>query len=492
MSAGPHNLFPDELVAAVTKVEQEQGYKFYITGGTVRDWLLGRVPADLDITVKEGAELCCRELIRQLGGGAFVMLGIDSEEAARVVWRGNAVDFSAFRKNAQTIKQDLALRDFSINAMAIQFSGSKENENVQIIDPLDGKKDLEAGILRCCPGAFVNDPLRMLRGYRLCAELGFDFDMRSSAEIKKRSNLIANSAAERIHYELDRIMMTGQAADTFKEMSGSTLLWQIFPELQDGLGMEQPGFHHEDVFHHNLLALRCVDKVIERPQNYFSDFHQSVVDYLLDVKRKKWVRWAAFFHDLGKPATYSSGTIKPEKITFYNHDQVGREIFLKIAARLRWSKEDTVVVSKLIELHMHPFHLCNVRRQETVSRKACLKICKKAGDDLPGLFVVAMADSLAGKGKLKPENMEEELAQLFDEVQSANETFIQPMLKGRRLLSGHDLIENFNLAPGPIFSAIFKELEIVVVEEKVQTKSEALTWVDEYLANRKKIEVNDC
>ncbi len=486
MSAIPNNLFPEELVKAVAKVEQKLGYIFYITGGTVRDWLLGRVPADLDITVKEDAELCCRELIQQLGGGAFVMLGIEKEEAARVVWHGNGVDFSVFRKGALTIEEDLVLRDFSINAMAIQFSNDLENESVEIIDPLDGKQDLDAGMLRSCPGAFVNDPLRMLRGYRLCAELGFDFDKRSSTEIKKWSMLIVNSAAERIHYELNRIMMTGRAADTFMDMSTSTILWQIFPELKDGLGMEQPGFHHEDVFHHNLLALRCVDKVLERPDKYFLDFRKSVNGYLQDPKRKKYLRWSAFFHDLGKPATHSSGTMKSEKITFYNHDQVGRKIFLEIAARLRWSKEDTVVVSKLIELHMHPFHLCNVRRKESVSRKACLKICKKAGEDLPGLFVVAMADSLAGKGKLKPENMEEELAQLFDEVQSANETFIQPMLKGRRLVSGLDLIESFNLTPGPIFSAIFKELEIAVVEEKVRTKSEALIWVDEYLANRQK------
>lgn len=481
MKRSPIKFFPDELIGALTRVEKESGNTFYLTGGTVRDWLLGRQPADLDITIKSGPETCCRELINQLGGGAIVPLGREEEEAARVVWRTNVVDFSAFRKGAQTIEEDLASRDFSINAMALSFTDSIKGGSAKVIDPLGGKDDLESGVLRSCPGAFPDDPLRMLRGYRLIAELGFYFDESSLEKISMFAALIAKSSAERIHNELDRIMMTAKAADIFNNMSTTGLLWQIFPELEDGLGMGQPGYHHEDVFHHNLLALQCVDRVIEEPQKYFSEYRQSIVEYLQDARRKNCLRWSALFHDLGKPATHSSGTIKPDRITFYNHDQVGKEIFLKIAARLRWSRLETDVVSKLIELHMHPFHLCNVRREDTVSRKACLRICKKAGDDLPGLFVLAMADSLAGQGELKPENMEVELAQLYDEVQSANKNFIQPALKGKRLLTGRDLVEVFDLTPGPIFSEIFRDLEIAMVEEKVRTKAEALSWVKEYL-----------
>ncbi len=478
--------FTDELVAALRKVEKDRGETFYLTGGTIRDWLLGRKPADLDITVKSGAVDCCRDLIHQLGEGAFVMLGTADDEAARVVWRGIGVDFSAFRKNAQTIEEDLCHRDFTINAMALALFGKEDVDSLEIsdlIDPLNGKADLEKGVLRHSPDAFVDDPLRMLRGYRLSAELGLELDENCLSEIEKQRRLIRNSAAERIHYEFDRIMMTGGAARIFRNMAITGLLWQIFPELEDGLGMEQPGYHHEDVFHHNILALQCVERVIEGSQNYFDECKQSVAEYVGDGKKKNCLRWAAVFHDLGKPATHSSGTIKKNRITFYNHDQVGRKIFEKIAARLRWSKIETDVVGKLIELHMHPFHLCNVRRESSVSRKACLRICKKAGDDLPGLFVLAMADSLAGQGELKPKSMEKELAQLFDEVQSANENLIQPMLKGKRLLTGHDLVEIFNLSPGPIFSKVFRDLEIAMVEEKVQTRAEAIVWAREYLEN---------
>lgn len=484
MERNPIKYFPYELIGALTRVEKISGDTFYLTGGTVRDWLLGRQPADLDITIKSGAKTCCQELISQLGGGAFVPLGREEEEAARVVWRTHVVDFSVFRKGAQTIEEDLVRRDFSINAMALSFSDTFQGGLIKVIDPLAGKDDLESGVLRSCPSAFPDDPLRMLRGYRLSAELGFCFDESSLAEINKFAALITKSSAERIHYELDRIMMTTRAADIFKNMSTTGLLWQVLPELEDGLGMGQPGYHHEDVFHHNLLALQCVERVIEEPQKYFFEYRQPIVEYLQDERKKNCLRWSALFHDLGKPATHSSGTIKPGRITFHNHDQIGRDIFLKIAARLRWSRLETDLVSKLIELHMHPFHLCNVRREGGVSRKACLRICKKAGDELPGLFVLAMADSLAGQGELKPENMETELAELYDEVQSANEKFIQPALKGKRLLTGHDLVEVFGLTPGPIFAEIFSHLEIAMVEEKVLNKKEALSWIKEYLGNR--------
>ena len=90
------------------------------------------------------------------------------------------------------------------------------------------------------------------------------------------------------------------------------------------------------------------------------------------------------------------------RITFYNHDRIGRDIFLRFAERLKWSNEAKDMVGSLIELHMYPFHLCNVRRKSGISKRACLKIWKKAGENLPGLFLLAMADSLAGQGEKKP------------------------------------------------------------------------------------------
>jgi poly(A) polymerase len=476
--------FPESLIEALVQVERQQGFPFYITGGTLRDRFLGRTPFDLDITVKEGALQCCKKVLDVLKGGALVVLGTDTEEAARVVSRGYSIDFSTFRKGAATIEEELHHRDYTINAMAVELRHSLEPQ-AHIIDPLGGYRDLKDRMLRCCPEAFHDDPLRMLRGYRLRAELAFAMDHDCVEMIGRWSADIGGCSSERVHGELERIMMTTSAATVFREMADSTLLFRILPELEEGVGLEQPGYHHEDVFHHSLSALQCLEPVMAKPRRYFGEYADTIITYLEDAGRRRHLRWSALFHDLGKPATCSSGTMAGGKITFYNHDRVGRRIFADIAGRLRMSNAETARIGTLIEMHMHPFHLANSRRAGGLSRRALLRLCKKAGNELPGLFMLAMADSLAGQGESKPEGMEEELALLFDEVQAANEKHVQPALRGERLLTGHDLVEIFNLSPGPRFRKILDELEVVRVEEKVRSREEALSWLRDYLKKDK-------
>lgn len=451
----------------------------YLSGGTIRDYILGRKAADLDITVQQGAVDSSRFLIRELGEGAFVLLGTEEEEAARVVWRGLNIDFSSYRKKAITIEDELHHRDFTINSMAVALDFSELGKR-EVVDPLGGYADLQQRVLRCCPDAFADDPLRMLRGFRLCGQLGFEFASETLAQTQKFAGLIHKSAAERISYEMNLIMSIPKAARVIKLMAESGLLWQVIPELEDGVGLDQPGFHHEDVFHHNLLALELIENVLTDPEEYFGSC-PAIENYVSDARRRRSLRWAALFHDLGKPATCSSGTIKTARVTFYNHDRVGRAIFEKVAKRLRWSRGDIETVGGLIEMHMHPFHLSNARRHSGISRKALLKIYKKAGAYLPGLFILAMADSLAGQGELKPEDMEDELSQLYHEVLEAVENFIKPVLKGDRLLTGNDLIETWNLTPGPVFRKILNDVELAMVEGRVNNRSEAMQWVDKLL-----------
>jgi poly(A) polymerase len=473
--------FPKRLWDALCHISEQRGSDLYISGGTVRDWLLGKKPVDLDITVQSGAAACCRQLISVLGSGAFVMLGTEMEEAARVVWQENSIDFSSFRKGAQSIEEELHHRDFTINSMAIPLGSLKQNNQTNLIDPLDGREALKKKCLHCCPEAFEDDPLRMLRAYRLQAEFGFSLSAVCVEGIQKHRISINNCAAERILRELERIMQCSKAAEVCQGMAATGLLWCILPELEDGVGVEQPGYHHEDVFNHSLLALSCVDRVIQEPAVYFGEYADIIVEYLQSVRKRKNLRLAALLHDLGKPATRSSGRVPEERITFYNHDRTGKAIFEKIAARLRMSRADTDFVGKAIEMHMHPFHLSNVRRKDKLSRRALLRICKKAGDELPGLFVLAMADSLAGQGVDKPEHMEEELAELFGEITEARRKYIDPALHGKKLLSGYDLIEKFNLQPGPVFRRIFSDLEIAQVEGEVMTREGAMVWLRQYL-----------
>ncbi|SHO44465.1 CCA tRNA nucleotidyltransferase [Desulfopila aestuarii] len=479
--------FVPEIVRALISVAKRRSVELYVVGGTVRDWLLGRSPNDLDLTVATGAQSICRELMSELGGGALVLLGTEEEEAARVVWQGQCVDISAFRGGVLSINDDLRLRDFTINSLALPL-GSLLDETVtpQLIDPMNGATDLLSGLLRHCPRAFIDDPLRLVRTFRFMATLGFEPVEATLAAIRDNAPKIQKVAAERLNYELDLIMQTDAAAPVLWEMHQSGLLLQIFPELYDGEGVEQPSFHHLDVFNHNFQALREMEMLLAAPEKYFGEggLAGDIPEYLADNQAKVWLKWAALLHDVGKPAAKGQPAAKDGRITFYGHDEIGRKQVERIARRLKWSNTQRERVADLIGMHMHPFHLCNVRREQQLSARAALKLCRRAGEELPGLFLLAMSDSLAGSGELKPENMEQELVDLYREVVTIQREHIRPALSGPPLVNGRDLIEGFGLTPGPVFSIILDELLALQVEGAITTRETALAWVGRYLQEK--------
>ena len=474
--------YPARLWTALKAVSEQRGIPLFLVGGPVRDFFLGREPVDIDLTVIHGATACARLLIKELGEGTFVPLGCRQEDAARVVWRGLGIDFSSFRQGALTLEEDLERRDYTINSMGVdlspQFVG---DDRFVLIDPLNGLDDLHQGIIRSCPSAFRDDPLRLLRGYRLATSLDMRLDPVTREEIIKHASLLQTVSVERISHELDRIMETGNSCREVGQMAETAILFQIFPELRQGVGLEQPGFHHLDVFHHSLEALCQVERIIRHPEDFYPGHGRRIQEYVGKDGMKRLLKWAALFHDLGKPPTMAVNHAKGGRVTFYGHDQVGSEIFRAIGGRLKWRNREIKLVSRLIKAHMHPFHLCNVRRTRKLSRKAIVKLCKRAGEDLTGLFILAMADSLAGKGEMKPDGMEQELAALFTAVTGVYHERIRPVMTGARLITGHDLIKIFHLQSGAHFSTILDRLEMARIEGQVTTREEALDWVGVYL-----------
>ncbi len=474
--------YPPQLFKALVQVSKELGRDIFFVGGTVRDWFLQTMPNDLDFTVDCDAVRCCRSLIHILDGGTFVPLGTAEEDAGRVVWKGLTIDFSSFREGATSIDEDLSMRDFTLNAMGLSFLDfTASSGTLKLIDPLHGLQDLEQGILRTCPDAFTSDPLRMLRGYRLWARFGFVLDDASLAAIREHVSLLARVSVERISYEMDLIMASDRAYDVISAMAKSGILFQVIPELQEGVGLEQPESHHLDVFGHSLEALGSMEKILAKPEMFYPECKDLLHDYLARPGMCEVLKWGALLHDIGKPATHKIREEKGGRITFYNHDEVGRKLVQEIGRDLRWSNEKRDRVAALTGMHMHPFHLCNVRRKQGLSKKACLKLAKRAGDDLIGLFFIAMADSLAGKGETKPDAMEEELGALLCDVLETYTRDIEPALNGPRFVTGRDLIELFSLKPGPVFSRILNELQEAQVEGEVRNREEALEWIREVL-----------
>ena len=473
------DLLGEELIQKLTEIHSRMFSSIYLSGGTVRDMLIGRIPVDIDLTVPNYAKKWASELSR-LTGGAYVPLGKE-EDAARVVWNKRYIDFSSFREGAETIRKELVKRDVTINSLAVPLdclvrAGRKSiPPKLEVIDPVGGLEDLEKKTIRMSsPYAFKSDPLRLLRVFRFAAILDCSVERKTFDQVVHQSELIRLSAVERVTCELDLIMQTDRAHEVVFALAESGLLFTILPELEAGVGMEQPASHHLDVFNHSIATLHNMVKIQHEPSAYFPRHVEVLEKYLDENRHRLQLRWAALLHDLGKPETVTKHEGRGGKITFYNHDRAGAELAGTIAKRMKWSRADMQRVTNLIAWHMRPFHLGNVRRRAELSLKACLRLIRLVGPDLPGLFLLSMADALAGKGKERPEEMEKEVAQLFSYIENVRREHVEPVRNGPPLLTGLDLIHELNLEPGPLFRKILEAVEEAHMESKITSRQEAL------------------
>ncbi|MCK5192324.1 MAG: CCA tRNA nucleotidyltransferase, partial [Desulfobulbaceae bacterium] len=345
--------YPEDLVAAITRTAEKQRSQVYIVGGTVRDWLRGILARDLDLAVnKDGISFA--ENLASLSGGTFVLLDADNG-VGRVVWKGYVIDVAEFRDGAIHIQADLVKRDFTMNAMAVPLVLREEHPpSLDLIDPCQGQRDLHNSLIRSVyQSSFSDDPLRLLRAYRFASETGFAIDLQTEQLIREQASLIEDVSPERVTYELNKIMASKRTGIVVQMLAESGLLWHLFPELKKGAGLEQPSSHHLDVFDHNLATLSAMEGLQKSPEEYFPE-SKILHDYLAGDKKRIWLKWAALFHDVGKPDALK---IRNERITFYNHDRAGIEIILNIGRRFRWSNEDMNRISCLVGNHMWPFHL---------------------------------------------------------------------------------------------------------------------------------------
>lgn len=496
--------YPAELATALAGACGAQR-ELYIAGGAVRDWLRGCRSRDLDFTVPAGGIAFARRLAAQLQASLVIL---DPEhDLARVVWRDLDLDCSGLREKATGMAEDLRRRDFTINAMAValEVRDKRCRQQPGLLDPTGGRQDLAAGIIRAVhPGAFAADPLRLLRAYRFWAV----FDGQSPAadpvtgveatgngrrrwrlaaatevlikdEVERQS--LTTVAAERIRTELDAILLAPRGAAALRAMAAVKLLFQVLPELAAGVGLAQPASHHLDVSEHCLETVAAMQRVVAAPEAFYPQYPSRLQAYLDDPRhpdRRCTLFWAALLHDLGKPAAHR---LRQGRITFYNHDRIGAELALQLGRRLRFSRRRLKLLDKLVAHHMWPFHLNNAQRRQGITPRACLRLVRKLGDDLPGLFLLAMADSLAGRGAGKPPAMEKELAEVYTEVMRVSRQQLEPVLSQPPLLNGHDLQRLCNLTPGPHFKKILDGLQQAQVAGEIHDRHEALAWVKRFV-----------
>lgn len=426
-------LIPKEITTIIEKLRQK-GFEAYAVGGCVRDFLRGIEPKDWDITTNgkphEIQKIFPESFYTNTFGTVTVKTNSKNPALKNVEITTYRMDINYSDKRhpdkikfTSSLKEDLARRDFTINAMAMAIDGC-------IIDPFNGQKDLKNKLVRAAGDAnerFNEDALRMLRAIRFAVQLGFKIEEATFKAIKKISSLLEKISKERIRDEFIKMILSDRPDEAILKLRDTNLINYVIPELTRGIGVGQNKHHIYNVFEHSALSLKhCKSKKLE-------------------------VRLAALLHDIAKPAVkkgegYSS--------TFYNHDHLGAKFAKNFLKRLHFSNEIIDKVYTLVYNHMFYYDM------GVVTEAAVRRIIKRVGkENLKDLIDLRVADRLgSGAPKAKPYRLRH-LEYMMDKVQ--NDPISVKMLK----INGDDLMAELKLKPSQTIGAIMDALLAEVIEK---------------------------
>ncbi len=483
-----------------------QATPVWLVGGAARDLARGALPADLDLAVPcDGVELA-RELANLLGG-AFVLL--DAERGVgRVVLRlGSdppALTIDVVQLRAATLEADLRLRDFTINALALPLArvlASPPLTPADFIDPCGGLADLAARTLRpCYPASLSDDPLRMLRAFRLGAWLDLHMSPELHHAIQMTAPQISTVAAERVRDELLRLLEYPACGPHLITMDQLGLLTQIFPELEPSRHCDQPIIHFLPVLAHTLEAVVCFEwllagltepslRVPQLPvavQHYpdlprqfelAAQLQQHFAAPVQGGPRGALVKLALLLHDNAKPQTKQP---KPGGgVTFYGHQGIGAEVAAQIARRLKLSRSATALVVGIVREHMRPGQL---RDAEGASARAYARFYRDAGEATPDILLHALADHMAVRGPMiSPPDWEYHLAWTNTRLR---EYLLPPPERTQPIITGRILMRELGLVQGALIGELLRELHEAQAAGEISTTAEALALARTRLQER--------
>lgn len=422
-----------DLVAAFTRA----GHQLWLVGGAVRDELLGRGHGDLDFTtdaLPDDVEAIGTEIganLRTVGkqfGTIGVLLEPDWYEIT--TFRGESYTDGTRWPDVtfgSSIEEDLARRDFTVNALARNARGGP------VLDLFGGEADLRAGIVRAVGDAgtrFREDPLRILRGMRFASQLGFAIDEATLAGMTETAPLLASLSQERVTAELDKLLGGISPARGLEALRETGALEVVLPEFVPMLGCEQNRFHQFDVWGHTVATVQAVEA----------------------GGSPRLRRWTALLHDIGKPAVRH---IKPNgEWGFYKHETAGAELARDLLDRLRLGRREALAITMLVRRHMdrpNPDDPRSVRRFMTK--------CEGHWRDL-------LALKRADNGSHTYDD-----SKYHDRLQLACETAEREdsaRLKGESPLSGDDLVLLFDREPGPWIKVIKQRLGALVLDGELE------------------------
>lgn len=422
------------------------GYEAYVVGGCVRDALLGREPADWDVTasadpeqikaVMQGTGL--RTIDTGIAHGTVTVL-VDHEPFEVTTFRADGTYSDGRHPDSieflSRVDGDLARRDFTINAMAYSPSHG-------LVDPFGGQEDLRAGILRAVGDPrerFAEDALRIVRGLRFAARLGFEIEPETSRAMHELRGLLGNVAVERVWVEFAGLLCGASAADVLRAYSD--VVFAVIPELEPEFEFDQRNpFHRYDVWEHTLHALEAAPADMDAAQ-----------------------RLAVLLHDIGKPHCL---TIDEDgKGHMYGHDKTGEPIARDVCRHLKLSRADTETVAHLVRHHMF-----SIPDTERSMRRF---LVKHGPERAQQLFAIRRCDkSGIGRGMMPDSAMSIAFAKaerLMEEQLSA-----QPVFGVKDLaIGGADLLA-LGVPQGPEVGRVLAALLDAVVEGETPNEREAL------------------
>ncbi len=459
-------------VKVVAELLEEKAFKAYLVGGCVRDLIMGKVPKDWDVatdalpgeiigifepqhlgeSIPRGTDKEIKTLETVIDGtvyeNTFGTVGVKTNSDNPTL---KIIEVTTFRKDgkysdarhpdevtfAKDIEDDLARRDFTVNAMALNLENQKE-----IIDPFNGLADLKKKIIRAVGDAeqrFDEDALRLMRAVRFSAQLGFEIEKKTAEAIKNKSSLLQKIAKERIRDELSKLIMTDNAMIGVEKMEELGLLQYVLPELRDGIGCGQNKHHIYSVYEHNLRALQ----------------YTASKNYSLEV------RLAALLHDVGKPKTKRGEGIDS---TFYGHQVVGAKIAKAMLTRLNFSKKVIDQVNLLVYEHMFMYD------PDVVTPAGVRRLLKRVGtENIDDLLKVREGDRIgSGVPKARTYGMRH-LEAMIEKEKTA------PISAKMMKINGNDLMTELKIAPSPRLGKIISILlEEILENPEMNTKEKLL------------------
>ncbi len=451
---------------------QDLHIEVYLVGGYVRDWLLRKFSRDLDFAVKGDAIKLARIVANRFGGSFFPL--DEERDTGRAILRDKEgipffVDFARLR--GESIEEDLSLRDFTINAIAVDVKDPK----LRLIDPYNGCEDIRLGVIRATSdSSFREDPLRTLRAVRLAAELGMDIEPKTESLLREAVPLIESVSPERIRDEFVKTMACEGAAEHLRRLDGLGLLKLIIPEIEHMKGVEQSPPHYLDVFEHSLETVKRLEGLVESLPPLLSPFSSLLLSHFAQTtsgehKRFVLLKLVAFLHDVEKPST--KGVDEEGCIHFFDHEGKGAKVIGEILKRLRFSRGEVKLACTIVANHMRPSELA---AQEVITKRDSYRFFRDTGDAGVDTLLLYLADHLATWG---PNLIQERWQKRVEAVASLlTDYYMERIISPPKLIGGSDLMEEFALEEGPLIGRLLEEVREAQVMGEVKTREEALEY----------------